>query len=159
MAEKKSASKKTTTASKKTTTTSKKTTKAKAKPKAASSAPTKKRARPFKSVLVHYRRHNGDYENWGLHLWDVDEGALDGAMITDWGNPIPFNTEDDFGRIATVQIRENDKAFGFIVHKWEDKDLGGDKVFNPERREREIWLVEGHHDLYTSQEDALASMA
>ena len=48
----------------------------------------------LRSVRVHYRRYDGAYADWGLHLWNgsgIDAARLPaGVSLPDWGSALPF---------------------------------------------------------------------
>ena len=44
--------------------------------------------------MLHYRRADGNYDGWGLHLWD---GA---ANPTEWSKPAAADRVDAFGAVS-----------------------------------------------------------
>ncbi len=51
------------------------------------------------TVRVHYRRYDGGYAHWGLHLWDgsgIDVARLTGLAIGDWNNPVPLSAMPNY---------------------------------------------------------------
>jgi pullulanase-type alpha-1,6-glucosidase len=97
-------------------------------------------------AVVHYQRADGDEDGWGLHLWgdvDQDEG-------TDWGTPLPFRGETDYGRFAWIKLPPDASEVGFLVYDGEDKDVDTDRSFDPNATP-EIWLKEGDATIYTSR--------
>jgi hypothetical protein len=51
-------------------------------------------------AVVHYQRDAGDEDDWGLHLW----GDVDQTEGTEWGTPLPFRGETDYGRFAWIKL-------------------------------------------------------
>ncbi len=50
-------------------------------------------AQDITKVRVHYRRYDGGYVNWGLHLWPAggtDATALPGLTLNTWAAPVPL---------------------------------------------------------------------
>ncbi len=96
------------------------------------------RAEAQKFVTVHYHRPAGDYEGWGLHLWQP------GLWGTDWSAPLMPEAFDDYG--AVFVIRKADfpaldftQPINFIVHKGDEKDTPDDRSFDP-LTTPELWL-------------------
>ncbi|HLT43330.1 MAG TPA: alpha-1,6-glucosidase domain-containing protein, partial [Luteimonas sp.] len=51
------------------------------------------------TVRVRYRRYDGAYQHWGLHLWDgsgVDVSRLPGLAPGDWNNPVPLSAMPNY---------------------------------------------------------------
>ncbi len=96
-------------------------------------------------AIIHYNRPDGNYADWGLHLWgDITE-------TIDWAAPKPFLGEDEYGRFAWVGLAANAQNVGFIVHSGNTKDgTDADRFFNPAVTP-EIWLKANDATTYTSQ--------
>jgi hypothetical protein len=81
-------------------------------------------------VTIHYQRPDGDYTDWGLHLWG---DAIAPSEVTDWAAPKPPTTIDDFGASWTVAIQNTDSPVNFIIHRGDEKDPGPRPVVRPRR--------------------------
>lgn len=98
------------------------------------------------NLTVHYQRTGGDYQNWNLWLWKNLSGPGDVDVNS---NGVTFTSEDDFGKIAKVQIDGMDKfeSIGIIVRKgsWESKDIEEDRFITKflANGNVEIWLRQG----------------
>ena len=98
------------------------------------------------NLTVHYQRTGGDYQNWNLWLWKNLSGPGDVDVDS---NGVAFTSQDEFGKIAKVQIDGMDKFenIGIIVRKgsWESKDIGEDRFIDqiPDNGNVEIWLRQG----------------
>ena len=98
------------------------------------------------NLTVHYQRPGGDYQNWNLWLWK--NISAPGDVDVD-SNGVNFTSQDDFGKMAKVQIDGMDKfeSIGIIVRKgsWESKDIGEDRFITqiPDNGNVEIWLRQG----------------
>ena len=98
------------------------------------------------NLTVHYQRPGGDYQNWNLWLWKNLSGPGDVDVDS---NGVAFTSQDEFGKIAKVQIDGMDKFenIGIIVRKgsWESKDIGEDRFITqiPANGIVEIWLRQG----------------
>lgn len=106
-------------------------------------------------VKVHYNRPDGDYTNWGLHIWQVDES---GQYIGDypgvtWPSPLAPAGVDSYGAYFLLEASKftNPAAagFGFIVHRGDDKDPDGDRRWSFETG-GEFWLRSGDATVYRS---------
>ncbi|MFV2020943.1 pullulanase-type alpha-1,6-glucosidase [Micromonospora sp. LOL_023] len=88
-------------------------------------------------ALLHYRRADGDYTGWGLHVWD---GA---ATPTDWADPLPPATSDDFGVTFRVPLADGAAGLSYIIHRGDEKDLPTDQRLDFAAAGREVWLLAG----------------
>ncbi|MGW4638519.1 pullulanase-type alpha-1,6-glucosidase [Sphaerisporangium sp. NPDC004334] len=92
-------------------------------------------------AILHYRRADGNYDGWGLHVWN---GA---AQPTEWAAPLPPAGEDDFGVYYRVPLAEGATSLSYIIHKGDDKDLPSDQSLDLSATGHEVWrlaAVEGH---------------
>ncbi|SDE59709.1 pullulanase [Actinobaculum suis] len=128
----------------------------------ATQAPAQYQKRPaVLDVKVHYLRPAGDYQDWDLWTWA--EGLN--------GSSRPFNSHDDWGKLATFRLESGSgiASPSFIVREgadaWKSKDPGeGDRVIpqsaititdpggngTNSKGEAEIWLVSGDWTVYTN---------
>jgi pullulanase len=103
------------------------------------------------SLTVHYQRAAGDYDNWNLWLWRNLVTGTD-ADVDKAG--VKFTSEDDFGKIATVEIDKMDKFdnLGIIVRKgeWVSKDGEADRFIDKFGADgkTEIWLRQADRTIY-----------
>ena len=118
--------------------------------------PTPPRDGAPRDVRIHYRRDDGNYADWGLHLWQVNAA---GQYIADypgvsWGAPFARTGLDAYGAYfdlpATAFTDPNAAGFGFIVHP---PNQGGDPGID--RRWAftdggEFWLRSGDPTVYRS---------
>jgi pullulanase-type alpha-1,6-glucosidase len=87
-----------------------------------------------KVAVLHYRRTDGAYGGWGLHLWD---GA---ASPTDWGSPMPPTGTDAYGAYWRVPLSGGATALSYIIHKGDEKDLPADQKLTFAASGNEVWL-------------------
>ena len=98
------------------------------------------------NLTVHYQRPAGDYQGWNLWLW---KNLTSGSDVDVDTNGVNFTSDDDFGKIAKVQISGMDKfeSIGVIVRKgvWDSKDIGDDRFIDKIKEDGnvEIWLRQG----------------
>jgi pullulanase-type alpha-1,6-glucosidase len=102
-------------------------------------------------VTVHYYRPDGDYVDWGLHLWGE---AIDPAEVTDWSSPKPPTGIDDYGLYWDVSIVNPSLAVNFIIHRGDEKDPGPDQSFIPQE-DASVWIVSGNETVYGQRGAAL----
>jgi pullulanase len=133
----------------------------------------------IETVRVHYKRFDGQYSNWGVHIWDgsgLDVSRLKaGVTINEWTNAVPFT---DFNNYATGSgeivfdipvlnpvadpTRTN---LQFIIH---GKPPGGDANDKDGRNDNisvsyaalkiagkvgEVWMIQGDATVYTAFPD------
>jgi alpha-amylase len=116
-------------------------------------------------AVVHYRRTDGDYVNWGLHLFNGDGDAAPalapGESTAAWPAPTPFEGRDAFGGFHRIKIADDTKRVGVIVHKkapdQDTKDTDPNRYFTA-LNTPEIWLFQGDGRIYScpQQTDACA---
>ena len=107
-------------------------------------------------VRIHYNRPNGDYGDWGLHLWQVNDA---GQYIADypgvsWPSPLVRSGVDDYGAYFDLRAAQftNPAAagFGFIVHPpGQGGDPGIDRVLKFTDGNT-FWLRSGDAAVYRS---------
>ncbi|MFI5484313.1 pullulanase-type alpha-1,6-glucosidase [Micromonospora echinaurantiaca] len=89
------------------------------------------------TAVIHYRRADGNYDGWGLHLWD---GA---ANPTDWATPMPPTSTDSFGAVFRVPLAAGATGLSYIIHSGDEKDLPEDQRLDFADAGREVWLLAG----------------
>ena len=105
------------------------------------SAPSSQAAPPDENTAVlHYRRADGDYAGWGLHVWD---GA---ANPTDWAAPLRPAATDAFGVTFRVPLAAGATGLNYIIHNGDTKDLPDDQRLDFATAGREVWLLAGVPD-------------
>ncbi|GAA0392991.1 pullulanase-type alpha-1,6-glucosidase [Micromonospora gifhornensis] len=87
------------------------------------------------TAVIHYRRPDGNYDGWGLHLWD---GA---ANPTDWARPMPPTRIDSYGAEFRVPLSEGATGLSYIIHRGDEKDLPQDQRLDFADAGREVWLL------------------
>ncbi|WP_433294805.1 pullulanase-type alpha-1,6-glucosidase [Actinoplanes sp. CA-030573] len=92
------------------------------------------------TAIIHYRRADGDYAGWGLHVWD---GAATG---TDWGSPLQPAATDSYGVTFKVPLAAGATGLSYIIHKGDTKDLPDDQRLDFASAGREVWLLAGVAD-------------
>ena len=85
-------------------------------------------------AIIYYKRDAGDYDGWGLYLWD-DSGSVtdEVATNTEWTIPLYAAGEHSlYGAYFIIDLKTADWAdFKFILHNGDTKDLGGlNQIFN-----------------------------
>jgi pullulanase-type alpha-1,6-glucosidase len=95
------------------------------------------RAAAENTAVLHYRRADGDYAGWGLHVWD---GA---ANPTSWTAPLLPERMDAYGAEFRVPLAGGAAALAYIVHKGDTKDLPDDQFLDLAGVGSEVWLLSG----------------
>ena len=119
---------------------------------------------PDEAVIYYKRNDHFDdqgnvnvaaYSGWGLHLWDDDdrvEVKHELVITTDWSSPLYGSAIDpNYGAVFVVPMNSAQwKDFMFIVHKGDEKDIGGrDWLYDRATLGDRLFLFEGVDHLYT----------
>lgn len=104
------------------------------------------------NVRVHYRRADGNYKGWALHIWG--DGHTGPAV--DWGAPVPPTGMDSYGAFWDIPYAGKGQL-GFIVHQGDIKDPGPDQFFDPSVREN--WIVSGDAGVYINLMQTLNALS
>ncbi|MDR7267665.1 pullulanase/glycogen debranching enzyme [Pelomonas saccharophila] len=131
----------------------------------------------IKTLRVHYKRFDGAYNNWGLHLWNgsgLNAPALPtGVTIENWGQPVPLSAMPGYSMgdgevvfdipVLNPQGDPNRKSLEFIIHGMppneNDKDGRPDNIhveyaaLNIQNQVGQIWLVERDATVYFAAPD------
>ncbi|MYL48334.1 pullulanase [Halobacillus litoralis] len=111
---------------------------------------TKTFAESNETVTINYKRLDGNYEGWGLHLWNQDGSNPAIEQGTDWSDPVEFTNETDFGMSVEIPVIDIKNGLNFIVHKGDLKDTPNDRSF-PTTGETDFWLVQGKEEVYLEE--------
>ncbi|MGV9253040.1 pullulanase-type alpha-1,6-glucosidase [Streptomyces sp. NPDC003697] len=96
-------------------------------------------------AVVHYKRTDGDYADWGLYAW----GGIADGEATDWPASHPFTGRDAYGAFAWVKLKPGASDVGFLViDKDGDKDVSADRSIDVTRT-GEVWIEQGKADVAT----------
>ncbi|WP_250401185.1 pullulanase-type alpha-1,6-glucosidase [Streptomyces cellostaticus] len=100
-------------------------------------------------AVVHYKRADGDYADWGLYAW----GDLADGEATNWPASHPFVGRDAYGAFAYVKLKPGASDVGFLViDKDGDKDVSADRSIDVTRT-GEVWIEQGKEDVLTERPD------
>jgi hypothetical protein len=108
---------------------------------------------PVANAVVHYFRPNGDYADWGLHLWG---DAIADGVATDWAAPRQRDGVEGGRAVFRIPLKDDTKPVNFIVHRPsgdmvpDTREPGGDRSFVP-LEHPEIWLVQGDPTVYFTE--------
>jgi alpha-amylase len=98
------------------------------------------------TTRVHYNRPGGGYDAWGLHIFG--DGLAPGEATPMWEQPAPFEGTDAFGVFHEIDIADDEKPVGIIVHGRPPltdpnvKDTDPNRYYVP-LATPEIWLRQG----------------
>nr|WP_225845194.1 pullulanase-type alpha-1,6-glucosidase [Streptomyces sp. HPF1205] len=97
-------------------------------------------------AIVHYRRTDGNYADWGLYAWgDIADGEA-----TTWPAGHPFIGRDAYGAFAYVKLKPGASNVGFlVVDKNGVKDTDADRSIDLAAT-GEVWVEQGSPDVATS---------
>jgi pullulanase-type alpha-1,6-glucosidase len=103
-------------------------------------------------VIVHYKRPDGDYADWGLYAW----GDLADGESTTWPDSHPFIGRDAYGAFAYVKLKPGASNVGFLVIDEDgDKDVSADRTIDVTRT-GEVWIEQGKAEVRTERPDVPA---
>ncbi|GAA4787976.1 pullulanase-type alpha-1,6-glucosidase [Streptomyces ziwulingensis] len=98
-------------------------------------------------ALVHYRRADGDYDDWGLYAW----GDLADGEATTWPDSHPFAGRDAYGAFAWVKLKPGASEVNFLVIDQEGtKDVAADRTVDVTRT-GEVWIEQGEETVRTER--------
>ncbi len=109
---------------------------------------------PEGSIEINYHRCDGNYDKWGVHLWQDPNMPLEDI---EWPNPMKPTGKTDFG----VYWHRKAEEFGskmkvnYLIHKGDIKEQGGKDMAFDGRQYKAIWVINGDRTIFYSQEDAL----
>ncbi|MFI6210144.1 pullulanase-type alpha-1,6-glucosidase [Streptomyces sp. NPDC051041] len=98
-------------------------------------------------AIVHYRRTDGNYDDWGLYAWgDLAEGEA-----TEWPKSHPFIGRDAYGAFAYVKLAPGASDVGFLVIDEDgNKDVAADRGIDVTRT-GEVWIEQGKETVTTER--------
>jgi pullulanase-type alpha-1,6-glucosidase len=100
-------------------------------------------------AIVHYKRADGDYADWGLYAW----GDLADGEATQWPDSHPFTGRDAYGAFAWVKLKPGASNVGFLViDKDGDKDVATDRTIDVTKT-GEVWIEQGKETVTTERPD------
>ncbi|MGW1779906.1 pullulanase-type alpha-1,6-glucosidase [Streptomyces sp. NPDC002143] len=98
-------------------------------------------------AIVHYKRTDGDYANWGLYAW----GDLADGESTNWPDSHAFTGRDAYGAFAYVKLKPGASSVGFLViDKDGNKDVSADRTIDVTKT-GEVWIEQGRTDVLTEK--------
>lgn len=94
-----------------------------------------------KTLNIHYKRFDNNYDKWNLWIWE--EGKE--------GKTYFFTKDDNYGKIATIEV--DGEKIGFLLKKgeWEDRDVLKDRFVRINSKNKDIYLVEENENIYTEE--------
>ncbi|MCC6458018.1 MAG: pullulanase-type alpha-1,6-glucosidase [Caldilineaceae bacterium] len=95
-------------------------------------------------VNIHYHRDDGNYTDWGLHLWG---DGISEDVVTEWASPRPPDGSDAYGIFWQVPIEDATLPLNFIIHKGDEKDPGPDQSLIPQETAA-VWIQSGNETIY-----------
>ena len=129
------------------------------------------------TVRVHYKRFDGAYDQWGLHLWPtsgIDPSRLAGLTLDQWDHPVPLASMPAYAAgsseitfdlpVLNPQGDANRSAVEFIVHGmpsnpnggvnnkdgWNDNIRVSYAALSISNRVGQVWLVQGTPTVFTT---------
>ncbi|WP_405698246.1 pullulanase-type alpha-1,6-glucosidase [Streptomyces coelicoflavus] len=98
-------------------------------------------------AVVHYKRADGNYDDWGLYAW----GDLADGEATTWPETHPFTGRDAYGAFAHVKLKPGASNVGFLViDKDGTKDVAADRTIDVTET-GEVWIEQGKEQVATER--------
>jgi hypothetical protein len=114
---------------------------------------------PDGMYAINYNRCDGDYRNWGAHLWQRGPGGPPVRGVS-WGNPMEPTGKSDFGVYWHLKAADFPEGkVNYIIHNGDNKDQGGKDMAFDANTTKEIWVNSGDAKIYTSLDDAKKARA
>jgi glycosidase len=104
-------------------------------------------------AIIHYHRADGNYTDWGLHVWG---DAIAEDVGTAWDAPRQPTRFDDFGAVFEIPLADASASLIFIIHKPsgdsvpDTREPGGDRSFAP-LASPEVWIVSGDPTIHPTK--------
>ncbi len=104
-------------------------------------------------ATLHYRRADGNYAGWGLHLWG---DAIAEGVGTTWDQPRAPTRFDAFGAVFEIPLADPSASLNYIIHQPSGdtvpttREPGGDRAFIP-IISPEVWVDSSDPTIHTSQ--------
>ena len=91
-------------------------------------------------IAIFYNREDGQYDDWGLHLWNGEGCGNYAAPTTEsvhfenWPDPYPADgIHSEYGAYFILTVEPDAACYNFIVHRGSEKALGdANSRFEPE---------------------------
>ncbi len=99
-------------------------------------------------AIIHYRRVDGEYAGWELHIWD-NEGVT-------WETPSQPAGQDDYGVYWIIDMPAGAESLNYLISNNDVRENGPTSQVFLNARGREIWLIEGSAQ-YTSLGAAMSA--
>ena len=102
-------------------------------------------------LVIFYQRPDNNYTDWIVHLWNNDDCDAYANGDTDWATgQAQAGIDPNYGAYWVIDLKADyDSCANFIVHKGDEKDLGGVDHQADLTGERMIWSLSGLSELYT----------
>jgi pullulanase len=84
-------------------------------------------------IALFYQREDGNYDDWGLHLWNGENcgnyasPTADSVHFNNWPNPYPADgVHPQYGAYYVLTIEPGAACYNFILHKGDERALGNE---------------------------------
>ncbi|GAA6171610.1 pullulanase-type alpha-1,6-glucosidase [Colwellia sp. KU-HH00111] len=109
-------------------------------------------------IAIFYQRADGNYDGWGLHLWNGEgcgnyaSPTTDSAHFSQWSSPYPIDgIHPEYGGYYILSVEPGADCYNFIIHKGNDKALGASNSrFEPIKAEQsqQAFTFNGYPDIW-----------
>ncbi len=106
-------------------------------------------------IALFYNRDDGNYDGWGLHLWN-GEGCgnyaaptSDSAHFANWADPYPVDgVHPEYGAYYILTIAPDAECYNFILHQGNDKALGDSNGRFEPAQGQQAFTFHGYPDIW-----------
>ena len=109
-------------------------------------------------IAIFYQRADGNYDGWGLHLWNGEgcgnyaSPTTDSAHFSQWPSPYPVDgVHPEYGGYYILSVEPGADCYNFIIHKGNDKALGANNSrFEPVKatQGQQAFTFNGYPDIW-----------
>ena len=99
-------------------------------------------------LRIHYYRTQGDYSDWGIHVWG--ESVNLPRRVT-WASPLPPTGVDDGGIFFEIPLQSLNGDVNFILHHGDVRNSPVTVRVNPAANGLDIWQLQDDAHLYTQR--------
>ena len=102
----------------------------------------------YEQAVIHYRRADGHYDGWGLHLWN-NPGCDSVVSTTEWNSPqVATGSVGPDGIRFNIPLKpEHGRCVNFVIHKGELRAWGGDGYLDLDRANT-AYTFDGNANIY-----------
>jgi len=105
------------------------------------------------TLNIHYKRIDGNYSGWGVHLWNDTTGiaAVASSTATTWTTPRPFDGVSGGWATVAIPLIASNANLNFIIHNGDAKSPMLNLHINRSTFGGDVWVVQDTATLVATQ--------